>query len=90
MDNLTSSIILDFDSIDDFNEYLIKTTSVMKDWNSKYDNYSYEILKDIEKLVIQVNIYVLSSKGNTPISERDSIKRELTSHLSIGDYKLSI
>ena len=90
MNQLVSSVILDFDSPEDFNSTLSEVQDTMIEWNNKYTDYSYTILKDTKKLIIQVDIYVLNTKGNPYFGEGDSTEREPASHICYGDNYISI
>ena len=90
MNQLVSSIILDFENADEFNNALIEVENEMIIWNNKYTNYSYFIHKDDKKLIIQVDIYVLNTEGNTYFGEGDSFKRELASHICYGNNHIAI
>lgn len=90
MNQLVSSVILDFDSPEDFNDTLTEVQDTMIEWNNKYTEYTYTIFKDNKKLIIQVDIYVLNTEGNPYFGEGDSIERESTSNIRYGDNYISI
>lgn len=90
MNQLVSSVILDFDNPEEFNSTLNEVQDTMIGWANKYTDYSYTIFKDSKKLIIQVDIYVLNTEGNPYFGEGDSTERESASHICYGDNYISI
>lgn len=90
MSQIVSSIILDYESEDDYYKELEDIKKTLDAWNKKYDEYHYEIIQDVPNLTIQVDIYVLNTEGNTYFGEGDSLSEELTDNISYGNNYISI
>ena len=87
MSQIVSSIILDYESEEDYYKELEDIKKTLDAWNN--DEYHYEIIQDVPNLTIQVDIYVLNTKGNTYFGEGDSLE-ELTDNISYGNNYISI
>jgi hypothetical protein len=90
MNNLVTSLILDYEDIKDFHYNLNRISSYLSNWQSTYPHYRYDVQSDEGKLVIQVDIYADNTERSTGHIEGGSKGNESPFELSYRGCQFSV
>lgn len=90
MNELVSMIIMDCDGEESYTKELLHTHSFMQEWSARHPGYTYKVITDKEKFVIQLEIYADNTEGSAGVDEAGSEGVECTFEFSIRGHIVTV